>query len=120
MSRGVQQPAVLGIDVGLDGAVAALAPDGTLRLHPTPTLPAGPGAKREYDIAGMKALLTAQPITLAVGDRPGRGVMTTFRFGHGYGPRVGLLSAPGISSQPVATQQWKREILGGAARDKAA
>jgi hypothetical protein len=41
------RPAAPGIDPGLDGGLSVLLPDGTVRLQPTPFLPAGAGTKRD-------------------------------------------------------------------------
>ena len=60
-----QQPTVIGIDPGLDGAVAILLPSGEIETRVTPTFTTGRGAKREYDVGAMKALLSAAPVTLA-------------------------------------------------------
>ena len=45
------RPTALGIDPGLDGGLAVLLPDGSVRLQPTPILPAGAGTKRDEDAA---------------------------------------------------------------------
>lgn len=77
---------VLGIDPGLDGGVAALAPDGTLRLAATPTLAAGAGANRDYDVPRLIAPLAGQPVGLAVIEAVGA---------HPRAP-PGFLGAPGM------------------------
>jgi hypothetical protein len=41
------RPTVPGIDPGLDGGLAVPLPDGSVRLQPTPVLPAGAGTKRD-------------------------------------------------------------------------
>jgi crossover junction endodeoxyribonuclease RuvC len=126
-SKRVRSPAaqavVLGIDVGLDGAVAILGDDESITLHPVPVLRSGT-SRREYDVSGMISLVTAQPIALAVIEsvcaRPGQGVTSTFRFGFGAGLWMGLLSALGIPFQLVTPQTWKRDILRGTTKDKTA
>jgi hypothetical protein len=91
-----------GIDPGLSGAVAVLAPDGTLQaLYDTPvlTLKVARGKKRVYDVPGMCSLLTpyagaglhviieeAQPM-------PGQVTRSMFTCGYGYGLWVGILGA---------------------------
>jgi crossover junction endodeoxyribonuclease RuvC len=114
--------AILGIDPGLDGAVALLLAD-RAEAHVTPTLSAGSG-KRRYDTAGMIALLEAHPVALAVIEAvnamPKQGVTSTFRFGEGYGLWQGLLAGLRIAYLTVTPQAWKKVILAGTARDKAA
>ena len=41
------RPTAPGIDPGLDGGLAVLLPDGSVRLQPTPFPPAGAGTKRD-------------------------------------------------------------------------
>ena len=51
---------IIGIDPGHAGAVAVLAPDGTLEaLHDTPTLTlrTSRGTRQEYDVPGLVGLL---------------------------------------------------------------
>ena len=115
--------AVLGIDPGLDGALARIGPDG-VEASVTPTIAAGRGGRRGYDTGGMLALLEARPIDLAVieavGPRPGQGVASMFSFGRGLGLIEGLLGGLRIPYQLVLPQAWKRSVLAGTARDKAA
>ena len=124
MRHAEQRPIVLGIDPGLDGAVAVLEADDTLGFYLTPTLSAGSGGMREYDLSEMRAMLTAHPVALAVieavGARPGQGRTSIFRFGCGYGLWLGLLAGLKIPFQQVRPQAWKQEILLGTAKDKAA
>ena len=50
----------IGIDPGLSGALAVLAPDGTLEAlwdTPTLTLRTSRGTRQEYDVLGMGQLL---------------------------------------------------------------
>ena len=116
-------PTVLGIDPGLDGGVALILPGGA-EAHVTPTLAAGQGGKRLFDTTGMLNLLRAHPIDLAVieavGPMPKQGVTSTFRFGEGYGLWLGMLAALGIPVQTVKPQAWKKVILAGTPKDKAA
>ncbi len=114
---------VVGIDPGLDGAVAMIGAGG-VEAAVTPTLAAGRKGRRQYDAAAMARLLAGRQVELAVieavGAMPGQGVASTFRFGLGYGLWLGLLAAPGIPHQAVTPQAWKKVILAGTARDKAA
>ena len=51
---------IIGIDPGLSGAVAVLAPDGTLealRDVPTLVLRTSRGTRQEYDVPGLVGLL---------------------------------------------------------------
>ncbi len=114
---------VVGIDPGLDGAVAVIGPEG-VEAAVTPTLAAGRGGRRQYDAAAMARLLAGREVELAVieavGAMPGQGVASTFGFGVGYGLWLGVLAALQIPHQAVSPQAWNRVILAGTARDKAA
>lgn len=122
-----KQPAVLGIDPGLDGGLAFLGPPGAL-LHITPTLKAKGSARRTFDTHAMVALLKARPLDLVVleavqaapvhGRR--QGTTSMFRFGQGYGLWLGMLAALEIPHQLVTPQTWKAAILAGTAKDKQA
>jgi crossover junction endodeoxyribonuclease RuvC len=115
--------AILGIDPGLDGAVALIL-HGHVEAHATPTIMAGGSSKRQYNTAGMLDLLEAHPVKLAVIESvsamPGQGVTSMFRFGEGYGLWLGMLAALRIPYQTVIPQAWKKLVLAGTARNKAA
>lgn len=113
----------VGIDPGLDGAVAVLRGD-QLELHVTPVLAAAKGGKRVFDLAGMRSILVrALPdlvVIEKVSSRPGQGVSSVFSFGRGYGNWEGLLVGLGMPFQAVTPQSWQKAVLSGTARDKQA
>ena len=127
MNRDDRRPATLGIDPGLDGAVAWIWHDRAEALV-APTRPAGKSGKRRFDGPAMVALLKAHPIDLAVieavsaAPMAGRvqGTTSMFGFGRGLGLWEGILAALSIPHLSVAPQVWKRAILAGTARDKPA
>jgi len=51
---------------------------------------------------------------------PGQGVTSMFSFGETYGGWFGLMGALGIPLRIVTPQAWKRAILAGTSKDKAA
>ena len=114
---------VMGIDPGLDGAVAVILPAGA-EVHVTPTITAAKGGKRRFDTAGMLVLLERHPIALAVievaGPIPKQGLVSTFRFGVGFGTWLGMLAAMRIPHLAVTPQTWKKAILAGTTKDKGA
>ena len=123
MTNVISGSGVMGIDPGLDGAVAWILPD-QVEVRVTPTIAAGKAGRREFDTTGMFELLTRYPIDLAVieavGPMPKQGVTSTFRFGVGYGLWLGLLAALKIPHVAVTPQLWKKVVLAGTAKDKAA
>ena len=123
MSDHTERPSVMGIDPGLDGAVAVILPAGA-EAHVTPTIAAAGGGKRRLDAAGMLVLLERHPIALAVieavGPMPKQGVVSTFRFGVGFGTWLGMLAALRIPHLAVTPHAWKKAILAGTTKDKGA
>lgn len=129
----------LGIDPGLDGAIAALAAvgSGAIQLLPdecwvadTPTLQ---GAKRRlYDEAGMVALLrrvsgehTSVAIELSqamvrADNGRAQGSVSTHATGTGWGLWRGMLAALGLSYTIVAPRTWRSSLgvpVGGSKAD---
>jgi len=118
---------IISIDPGLGGAVAVLAPDGSLvALHDTPvlTLQVSRGTRQCYDIPGMAAVL--QPyvgpgVHVVIEESqamPGQGVRSMFTTGFGYGLWIGLLTALQIPYSPIRPAIWKKTFSLG--KDKEA
>jgi hypothetical protein len=93
----------MGIDPGLEGAVAVILPAGA-EAHVTPTIAAAGGGKRRLDAAGMLVLLERHPIALAVieavGPMPRQGVVSTFRLC----VQVRLMCSAGVSPAGVRAE----------------
>jgi len=117
----------IGIDPGLAGAFAVLAPDGTLQAlcdTPTLTLRTSRGTKQEYDVPGMCGLL--QPYAGAglhamiesSQALPHQGVTSTWTTGYGYGLWLGILGALQIPYTPIRPVVWKKAFSLG--KDKEA
>lgn len=118
----------LGIDPGLDGAVAGVY-DGTDQhgkpfVFDTPTLKTGRresrarvNIKREYDLVTIREILQQQVshgIYAAiehVHSMPGQGVRSMFSMGYGVGIWEAMLASLGIPYVRVGPQQWKNEML---------
>ncbi len=115
---------ILGIDPGLTGAIAAIAPHGNIDFHDTPILSVG--KKNTYNPAAMAAILRQYQnshTSLLVGiekvhSMPGQGVASTFCFGEGYGVWLGILAALNISHELITPQAWKKSMMDGQAKDK--
>jgi crossover junction endodeoxyribonuclease RuvC len=111
---GSDTSAILGIDPGLDGALAFLRSDGGLEIFDMPVhrLQRGGKAKREIDLYELARIVDAHgPITRAfvelVGAMPGQGVSSTFQFGRSLGIVEGVLSAGFIPTDYVAPRRWR-------------
>ena len=118
---------VVGIDPGLDGALAVLDlhQSGAIlhltSVHPTPTLTVTirKRPRREYDVPGMWRLLSdaVSPAGVDIalvavehqGPRPQEGVVSSFRTGVGFGLWRGLVAAACVPLAIVAPLAWRRE-----------
>jgi hypothetical protein len=117
----------VGIDPGLDGAVAWF--DGSkITTRVTPVLKAA-GSKTQYNIDAMRdLLLEIGPIELLMLEQVSaapvkgqqQGVQSMFRFGMGFGIWLGLFGGLRIPYETVLPQTWKKEVLAGTAKDKTA
>ncbi len=116
----------LGIDPGLDGGLAWIDLQG-VHVAVTPTVKAG-GGRRHFDRRAMRSLLIGRPVDLCVLElvsavpAQGRkqGALSSFNFGSGWGMWLGLLAGLEIPHQLVRPQAWKKQVLSGTEKDKAA
>jgi len=112
----------IGIDPGLDGAVAILGPvSSSVEVWRTPTIKVG--TRRQYLVREMAAIVhragaESSAILEAVHSMPGQGVASSFTFGRGFGVWEGILAALGIPYQLVAPQTWKAVMLRDMPKDK--
>jgi crossover junction endodeoxyribonuclease RuvC len=118
---------IVGIDVGLSGALAFLDPSNpsTVEIFDIPVhlLARGGKAKREIDIVELIRLLAARRITHAfveqVSSMPGQGLSSTFAFGKGFGIVLGVLASHSIPMTLIPPATWKRALGVPAAKDGA-
>ena len=125
----------LGIDPGLDGALAAITPDGSkpywVSDTPTLTIVGQAGKKRDYAVATM-----AEYLEVALGpdkdsvekkihafienvhSSPQMGVRSAWTMGYGSGVWIGMLAALHIPFTPVTPQRWKKLMLDGMGHEK--
>jgi hypothetical protein len=126
----------LGVDPGLDGALAVLGEDGSCAVYDTPTLliGGGKGHRRAYAVSQLRALFEGivlrddrehrvntvrlQAAVELVHAMPGQGVRSMFSMGYGVGLWEGLLAGLGISYERVTPQRWKRAMLDGMGKEK--
>ena len=125
----------VGIDPGLDGAVAVIddrragREDGRVRTWdiPTLTVASAGGHRREYQLPAMVDILRSFVPCLGrdvraalelVHSSPQQGVRSAFSMGVGVGVWEGLLAALGIPYERVPPQRWKRVMLDGMGHDK--
>jgi crossover junction endodeoxyribonuclease RuvC len=115
----------IGIDPGLNGAVAVIAEAGNPLVFDTPTMVvSGVKEKRVYNTAAMALLLApfkdALVVLESVHSMPKQGVASSFSFGQGLGMWQGIIAAFGLSLEMPSPQRWKKEMLADQGKDKAA
>lgn len=106
---------VLGIDIGVNGAVALVDLNGHLvDIWPMPCLDEGPKKRRSINAPLLAELVFKSHASLAyverVGVRPGEGAVGAFQFGDCAGVVRGVLAAASIPTQLIMPAQWKRII----------
>jgi crossover junction endodeoxyribonuclease RuvC len=111
---------IVGIDVGLSGAIAILDNQGIpLELIDMPVIRA---VKNEIDIVEVVAILKRQNVSHAfiekAGAMPGQGVVSMFRFGYSAGLIQGICAALNIPFTLVIPQRWKKVMLDGMPKEK--
>jgi crossover junction endodeoxyribonuclease RuvC len=115
----------VGIDIGLEGAVAVLDDAGQLAIHDMPVLELkrGKTTKRELDLHGLVRLLrgiTADHYFVEqVASRPQQGVVSSFNFGRSYGATQAILVALDAPLTLVPPRVWKSATKTPAAKDAA-
>ena len=111
---------VLGVDPGLDGAIALLG-DGFLAVRDMPT--AGELKRRVVVAAEAAGIIRAWTPDIAVIERvhamPKQGVTSSFRFGQALGTIEGVLGALLIPIEYVTPQSWKKHFRLTANKDDA-
>lgn len=113
----------IGIDPGQSGGIAAV-------LTHTAVVTPMPMAGKELDVGviveWLKWLheLVGEDSTVACIEKvhamPTQGVSSTFKFGKNFGIMIGIIGALNIPLHMVTPNTWKKKILVGTARDKAA
>lgn len=112
----------IGIDPGLDGAVAAISPKGEVVVSLVPIIK-GEKSKRLYNLAHMRALVShigyePRPerrfVVLEKQQAfPGQGLSSTFSIGRGFGIWEGILAGLEIEYIVVPAQRWQKKICPG-------
>jgi len=117
---------ILGIDVGLTGAVAVFSDEGTpIEVYDVPTMANGKNARRvKWQVnAGalshglwdrlMREYNTPKETTAYVEQQapmPAQGVSSVFSLGHSLGTVQAVLAAIGIPFLMVQPQEWKKHF----------
>lgn len=104
---------ILGIDPGLDGAIAVLDEFGKLiRVEDMPTLNDGAKGRRALNAPLLAQIIYSTHATHAycelVGPRPTDGSAAGFGFGRSRGIIEGVCAAAGVPLAMIAPPVWKR------------
>ena len=117
----------IGIDPGLNGAVAYLPRGGITVVQDTPTMEVESSGKtrNKYNIAAMAAMLRPYSygsevlvILESVHSMPKQGVASSFTFGEGLGMWKGIIAAFNLPLEMPSPQRWKKEMMADMGRDK--
>lgn len=106
---------ILGIDPGLDGALAFMDDD-ELLIYDIPTLNIERNGKnkRQIDLQKLVSILQIYKVDHCylenVNAMPGQGVSSMFQMGRGYGQIEMALAALNIPVTYVTPQKWKKAL----------
>ncbi|MDO8595931.1 MAG: hypothetical protein Q7R45_04825 [Sulfuricaulis sp.] len=114
---------VIGIDIGLSGALAAISASGLVAVIDMPTMAKGKGGgrvKNEVDPAALNRLLRewcgqcggdeVLVVIEQVSSMPGQGVAGMFSLGDSKGAVRGVVAARGYATTWVTASAWKRHF----------
>lgn len=105
---------ILGIDIGVQGAIAVLSDGELLTVHDLPALKDGPAGRRAINAPLLAALIfksqAVHAFVEAVGARPGEGAVGAFAFGRSRGVIEGVLAAAGVPVTFITPPAWKRIV----------
>ena len=105
---------VVGVDIGIRGAIAVL--DGTelVAVYEMPCLDDGPAKRRSINAPLLVDILITSHATQAfvehVAARPGEGPVGAFAFGRSRGLIEGILASFCIPVKFLTPPQWKRAV----------
>ena len=106
----------LGIDVGLNGAVALIADGQLLEVHdmPTFTVERGGKNKRMVNAQALSLIIRGAKPDAAYLERlsamPGQGVTSMFSMGQSLGVVLGILAALDIPTTTIPPRTWQKAL----------
>lgn len=102
----------IGIDPGVNGAIAFMENGYFLSVHDMPLIKEG--NKNQVDPYALARIIRSRNVTSAnvekVGAMPGQGVTSMFNFGRSYGVILGTLGAMNIYTNLVRPAEWKTKF----------
>jgi crossover junction endodeoxyribonuclease RuvC len=116
---------ILGIDIGMQGAIAVFNPGAVAELidvHDMPVLKDGPAGRRTINAPLLAKIIydshADQAFVEYVAARPGEGAVGAFSFGRSRGVIEGVLAAAGVPCSFLTPPAWKRFVHLPPGRDK--
>lgn len=107
---------VLGIDVGLNGAIALIADGKLLEVHdmPTVTLERNNKTKRMVNAQALSLIIRGAKANAAYLERlnamPGQGVTSMFSMGQSLGVVLGILAACEVPTTTIPPRTWQKAL----------
>ena len=107
---------VLGIDVGLNGAIALIADGQLLQVHdmPTVTLERNNKTKRMVNAQALSLIIRGAKADAAYLERlnamPGQGVTSMFSMGQSLGVVLGILAACEVPTTTIPPRTWQKAL----------
>lgn len=107
---------VLGIDVGLNGAIAIVEGDQLIEVHDMPTFSMERNGKnkRMVNAAELARLIRQSAAGSAYLERlnamPGQGVTSMFSMGQSLGVVLGILAALDIATTTIPPRTWQKAL----------
>lgn len=114
---------ILGIDIGVQGAIAIMGGSGSLlEVHAMPCLHDGPAGRRSVNAPLLSSIIFNSHADHAfvehVSAQPGDGAVGAFSFGRSRGVIEGVLAAAGVPCSFITPASWKRAVGLAPGRDK--
>lgn len=108
-------PCIVGIDIGVSGALALVTPAGELLdVADMPVLRDGPKNRATVNGLLLAEIIYRWHATEAfvehVSARPGEGAVGAFAFGRSRGVVEGVLAACGVPASFITSASWKRAV----------
>ena len=109
---------IIGIDPGLNGAIAVLQDNKVREIFDVPVMPEGKKNKRQLNSAQLVKLLkdiisdSEETVVIVenVSAMPGQGVTSMFNFGQTFGAIKGICAALGLPIFFVRPAKWKKHF----------
>ena len=109
---------IIGIDPGLNGAIAVLKNNKVLDIFDVPVMPEGKKNKRQLNSAQLAQLLKdiiyekddVMVVVENVSAMPGQGVTSMFNFGQTFGAIKGICAAMSLPIFFVRPAKWKKHF----------